>query len=225
MICSDKYFNELTLLAFFLGPTSAGFFAVLGATSSEPHYQYSLFSEFSGILKTPTVLGGGICPRGHFCPEGTGPRPLECPAGTWQPQLGSREPCLPCPSGYFCRNATSEVNSSNLCPAGYVCPEGTKQPFEVPCPAGTFLNVTYGKSVEECLPCPPGLYCLYKGSSTVSGSCSAGHFCSLGAMTPNPNNVTLFGGDVCVAGDYCPVGAPEAYACPGTFPYSAVRLL
>src|SRR5699024_1895297 len=38
-----------------------------------------------------------VCPKGHFCPEGTGD-PLPCAAGTYQPQQGATS-CLPCPEG------------------------------------------------------------------------------------------------------------------------------
>lgn len=68
-------------------------------------------------------------------------------------------------------------------------------------------------------------YCEHAGMSYISGKCEAGYFCSERSITSTPNNATRFGGDVCVAGDYCPRGSPEAFACPGKCLKKKITLL
>ena len=57
------------------------------------------------------------CPAGHYCPTGT-PEPIECPAGTYQPQ-DRQEYCLPCPPGFYCPNLKTIVPV--IGDAGYYC--------------------------------------------------------------------------------------------------------
>lgn len=60
------------------------------------------------------------------------------------------------------------------CPLGYVCPMGSTQP--VPCPPGTFGNITHGEKTEDCHPCPANTFnhlpaqkaCFPCGSSSTS---------------------------------------------------------
>ena len=60
------------------------------------------------------------------------------------------------------------------CPAGYYCPVGTTYPEG--CPVGTYSEVTGLSDVSECLPCPPGRYCIeiaFTGGLTAA-ECDAG---------------------------------------------------
>jgi len=41
--------------------------------------------------------------------------------------------------------------------AGHYCPEGTSS--TVPCPVGTYRELTLGKSEADCRTCTPGKFC------------------------------------------------------------------
>ena len=116
---------------------------------------------------TPTPvdsLYGTRCPNGSYCPEGT-PRPINCPAGSYQPVTGktSSSDCLPCDPGMYCErsglyavtapcnpgffciaNATTNEPrdgiSGDICPIGHYCTEQTSTPHK--CLNGTFMNHT-----------------------------------------------------------------------------------
>ena len=69
-----------------------------------------------------------------------------------------------CPKGYYFPKQgfisfTMFVlgDDANICPEGYYCPEGTANP--VPCPKGTFGNITGLEAESDCVPCTPGYYC------------------------------------------------------------------
>ena len=57
---------------------------------------------------------GDICPSGSYCPEGTD-EPIECPAGTFNPDMGrmSVSECLDCTGGYHC-NTTGKAITVTL---------------------------------------------------------------------------------------------------------------
>ena len=61
--------------------------------------------------------------------------------------------------GYYCSGAAEIPNPvgqvyGDVCYNGNYCPNGTDIP--VPCPSGTFLNITGMQSVDDCVPCSPG---------------------------------------------------------------------
>ena len=71
---------------------------------------------------------------------------------------------------------------------------------------------------SECLVCPPGMYCPSPGLNEPAGLCVEGHFCTLGATIPNPNNDTSDGGSMCSVGHFCPEGSGAPQPCPsGTY--------
>lgn len=47
---------------------------------------------------------------------------------------------------------------------GYYCPAGTTDPYENPCPKGTYNPVNQSDGAEDCLDCPPGQYCQSKSA-------------------------------------------------------------
>lgn len=49
-----------------------------------------------------------------------------------------------------------ELHGGEECPPGYYCPEGTGEP--IPCPAGSYRDITLGKSVDDCILCPSGRF-------------------------------------------------------------------
>ena len=116
---------------------------------------------------TPTPVDpryGTRCPSGSYCPEGT-PRPINCPAGSYQPDTGktSSSDCKPCDAGMYCErsglyavtgpcnqrfycrgNATTNEPrdgiSGDICPIGHYCIQNTSEPYK--CLNGTFMNHT-----------------------------------------------------------------------------------
>lgn len=121
-----------------------------------------------------------------------------CEGGTYRPYLSPLLQCLPCPPGYFCppgktnhpltvcavslfnnrcvyRSGTEHYNSY-WCPPGHVCPLGSSQPL--PCPPGSFGNLTHAGTRGDCHPCPAGTFnhlpaqdaCFPCGSSSTSAA-------------------------------------------------------
>ncbi|XP_053729819.1 SCO-spondin isoform X1 [Synchiropus splendidus] len=180
-----------------------------------------------------------LCPAGFFCPEGTGLDPKSCPEGTYGPDRGysSVSECRRCDGGHYCssRNATAVTgpcqagyycsggNSSprpqavaaaeqgGPCPAGHYCPEATAHPL--PCPRGTFSNLTKLASKDQCQPCFPGYYCDAVALLAPTGKCRAGFFCLEGASRPDPPGEDGHGGP-CPKGHYCPEASPAPQPCP-----------
>lgn len=70
-------------------------------------------------------IGYRVCPRGYYCPQGTGLDWRSCPAGTYSDRLGlyKESQCQDCDAGKFCdgRNLTSPTD---FCAAGYFCTIG-----------------------------------------------------------------------------------------------------
>ena len=164
------------------------------------------------------------CPQGFYCPAGTGYIWQSCPPGTYGSAtlLSQESDCTscdggfycqhyndtiytgPCDAGYFCTNGSDSVTPDGSgpglngpCPEGHYCPQQTQ--FPIPCPAGTFNNVTMLTAEAECQDCPPGSYCEVPGLSTPSGPCSAGFYCLGKSAEHSPSSVTSTGGP-------CPAG-------------------
>ncbi|XP_070552128.1 fibrillin-2-like [Ptychodera flava] len=161
---------------------------------------------------------GGMCPEGHYCPQGS-VFPTPCQAGTYaqHDRMGS---CLPCEAGYYCPNGTITY-SDKPCPSGHYCPEGTEFEDQYPCPAGTFNNVTGKSNISDCVACLGGQYCASSGLSSPTGPCEGGYYCDDSSTTSMPSGT---GGDECKAGHFCPEGSPLPIACTGGY-YCAVDRL
>ncbi|WAR11136.1 hypothetical protein MAR_036212 [Mya arenaria] len=153
-----------------------------------------------------------ICNIGKYCPTGTAV-PQDCPAGYFTGSKGKKE-CQICPEDI------STVKTA--CPSGYFCPNGNWQP----CPAGTYSAVKgldKGKRVKYIF-----RSFLADKLTSPSGPCSAGHYCTSGALSANPTmlrasqcpagTVHPIVGDVCPIGHYCPEGTENPISCPaGTY--------
>ena len=72
------------------------------------------------------------------------------------------------------------------CPVGRYCTGGTSVP-EL-CPAGTFGPDTNAVGLENCTSCTPGMYCGIDGLDAPSGNCSAGFYCTGGAILSSPTD-------------------------------------
>ncbi|KAM8904697.1 uncharacterized protein AB9W97_008232 isoform 6-T6 [Spinachia spinachia] len=180
-----------------------------------------------------------LCPTGFYCPERTGFDLRGCPEGTYGADAGywSVSQCRQCDGGHYCssRNATavtgpcqegyycSHGNTSpqprskagaekgGICPAGHYCPQATVHPL--PCPRGTFSNLTKLVFKEDCKPCLLGYYCDAVGLSGPSGKCWEGFYCLEGADRPDPPSGDKHGGP-CPKGYFCPEGSAAPRHCP-----------
>ena len=104
---------------------------------------------------------------------------------------GLTSPTGNCSAGYYCSlSSISQVpvgqSYGDICLTGHYCPEGTGTP--VPCPIGTYLPDVGKSDVTQCVDCYPGKYCETTGLSNVTGDCSAGYYCFLGANTSTPTD-------------------------------------
>ncbi|XP_043114448.1 multiple epidermal growth factor-like domains protein 6 [Puntigrus tetrazona] len=214
MFCEDWGLVEPT------GPCQAGYFCLAGINFKNPDANIS-----TGV--------GGPCPVGHYCPEGTS-LPLPCPLGTFSKSLYVIEKtgCSLCPAGLFCgsvglsrpsglcqegfycpagaSSSTGYDSEGGLCPQAHFCPAGSAVP--VPCPAGTYTNLTGQIKCTTChagyycpestskynmYPCPPGFYC-------PDGTKHAAQFpCPRGYYNPEPMTHSLDSCLPCPPGHYC----------------------
>lgn len=81
-------------------------------------------------------------------------------AGGYYCTAGTVWPSTPCAHGYYCRTgatqaAPDQATDANICPEGYYCEEGTAEP--VPCPQGTYSNITGLGNLTQCTNCDPGM--------------------------------------------------------------------
>ncbi len=156
------------------------------------------------------------CPIGYSCPTGSSVQ-VPCSAGTYQDEVGQAS-CKTCPAGYYCPVGSSSL-TGHECPVGYYCPSGTQQMNQNACPIGTYNPYTNANSVNQCILCDPGRYCLGTGLSTTTGQCKAGYYCRLGSPTDSPPSTATGApsnhGNVCPLGSYCPLGSAMSILCPG----------
>ena len=133
----------------------------------------------ASTLTTPQC--DAICPKGHFCPEGTS-EPLACEPGTHLPSVGaasiescigcapgsysdlpgnSNTSCLSCPPGTF-SEAMGSVSCDPCQLGGYCASAGQASALMswTACPAGTMGDATGLTSATQCISCPKGHYCL-----------------------------------------------------------------
>ena len=186
--------------------------------------------KFGSNSSSPTDgTTGFVCPKGHFCSNGT-LDPTPCPVSKYNPYYGAVDEfgCLSCLAGHFCdksgsSNVTGECDPSfycnagsstnrptnvlegGLCPLGLYCLSGSSQ--GIPCASGTY-NPAIGQS--SCFSCLAGYYCPLLGSFNLT-DCPIGFFCPQGSSTPAPclpgtfgNRPNLRNASECVV---CPVGS------------------
>ncbi|XP_062816991.1 zonadhesin isoform X2 [Anolis carolinensis] len=202
--CTPGFYCASSELAAPSGPCDAGFYCTGGAIVPNPK---------DGAL-------GNLCPRGHFCPQGSS-SPFPCPAGSFLAHRGGRSPedCHLCVSGWFC-SLRGQTSPEGLCMEGWFCPEGsiTDQDSDHLCPLGHYCPT--GSS--EPKPCPPGKYQDELGQSLCK-ECPAGKFCDPDFQAGDSDGASPKGRikpSDCLPGYYCLSGTKIAkqYPCPdGTF--------
>lgn len=204
-LCLEGRYCEAKNLTEPSGDCAAGFYCTRGAKVDTPQ----------GNDGT-----GGPCFEGHYCPVGTAV-PIACNAGTYNP-LEQQSECFKCPAGYYCPANTTIFQL--VCPQGFYCPNGTKHPYEFPCPKGTYNALTQQTSVDDCVPCPPGKFCKGEGLDSPSGDCAEGWYCTRGAWSEKPtedgilSDLSCFCSNVstggkCYPGTYCPRGSDSPQSC------------
>ena len=146
----------------------------------------------------------------------------QCSGGMYCPFYNATSPYLPCAAGYFCKSGSNSAKPESghtgiagPCTRGNYCPSNTTNP--IPCPAGTYSNITHLKLRDNCTLCQNGHYCAGTGLTDVSGPCNAGYYCKEGSSTKTPDTVTVSGGP-CTVGHYCPNRTTNPIPCPpGTY--------
>ncbi|CAH1789581.1 unnamed protein product, partial [Owenia fusiformis] len=158
------------------------------------------------------------CPTGHFCPNGTASQyENPCPPGTYNalPRGTSETDCQDCQGGEYCEGQGNSAATGN-CSAGWFCSGGADRPNTTThggecqpgyyCPEGSMSPI----------PCPGGEFCATSGLATPTGLCSAGHYCTLKAISATPSGDST--GDICPPGYYCPEQSSYPIPCsPGTY--------
>ena len=240
--CTPGMYCESAALVFPTGPCPARFFCPEG--TDVPALLCPFGSYCPDGVGVPLTCPSGThqdepakadckeCPRGFYCDReekclfpvtynttelSTCRDQWDC-SNTTNVTLGNATQYLPpgAEGPLPCQALTTAFTQPQPCPAGHYCPSGVKFGTEYPCAPGTYGPSTHMVSAEDCLECPPGLYCLTSGLAEPTGNCSAGYYCTGSSDTPNPMGGAM--GDVCPIGHYCPAGAHWPVACPpGTF--------
>ena len=141
------------------------------------------------------------CQIGYMCPAGAVGQTL-CMPGTYQDVAGQAV-CKTCPAGSYC-NYVGAITVATTCPAGYYCPSGTADYLSFPCPVGTFNSGTGLSDSSQCTSCTVGSYCLLKGLTAVSGTCTNGYECPVGSQLPSVD------ANMCPKNFYCAAGVKTA---------------
>ena len=166
-----------------------------------------------------TTYKGHHCFPGFYCPAGSYlDKQMMCPEGTYSNsyEIFDASQCLVCPAGYKCGFGTPTVNSMVDCLKNQYCPPGSKKSKDIKCPAGSYAPYINSKSLDDCIPCPYGQYCLSGDDPVI---CPKGYYCPKGTeyanQYPCPEGYFLdkTGGKVlgecrpCGMGNYCPKGS------------------
>ena len=72
------------------------------------------------------------CPRGYYCPEGTGKEWKPCEPGTYSNETGlsDKSQCTDCPAGKYCSEQHA-LTYSDICSGGHYCVSGVDRPKPV----------------------------------------------------------------------------------------------
>jgi len=110
-----------------------------------------------------TNYKGNHCSAGYYCPAGsTSSTEKPCPEGTFSDSrdIFDASQCLNCPRGFKCEEASTSSTGIHPCPEHQYCPLRTKFSETYNCTAGTYAPYEKSKSLEDCIECPFGSYCI-----------------------------------------------------------------
>lgn len=190
--CTPGMYCENQGLSYPTGYCLGGWYCTTGAETNQP--------------SDPAT--GGRCTVGNFCPNGSSAE-VQCTPGMYCDTVALIAPTGNCSAGYYCLLGSTSP-SAVVCPMGKFCIAGSSA-GQV-CPPGTFLNVTGGSAVTDCLPCYQGYHCAGYGNVMATGQCDAGFYCPSGMNLSSPAEYT------CSEGHYCPIGSHEMIRClSGTY--------
>ena len=158
------------------------------ATDCEQGY----FCTSGAIKQDPANAGegGGPCPIGAYCPQGSA-NPILCPRGTYNANTNKylSTDCLKCPdgqfctgpgasgasgdceAGYYCKDDSSLLIGfsvknppSHRCPIGYKCPGLSTSADKIDCLTVSKHQLYIGQSL--CVDCPAGFECTTRDTET-----------------------------------------------------------
>ncbi|CDW74382.1 cast multi-domain protein [Stylonychia lemnae] len=223
----------------------AGYYCPEGTVNPIPskpgQYQpYSSIGDEQALLICPpkyycpnsfmTNYKGYHCQPGYYCPAGSvSPTDHPCPEGTYSDshEIFDQSQCLSCPRGFKCGQAAYTNSNFTNCPRNEYCPLRTRASDTYLCPAGSYAPYLNSKSLDDCIVCPFGYYCL-SGKDPVI--CPEGNYCPNGTQfdkqypCPAGSYLDYTGGKVlgeckpCGLGNYCPEGSIRPILCePGYY--------
>ncbi|EDV25654.1 uncharacterized protein TRIADDRAFT_55968 [Trichoplax adhaerens] len=162
----------------------------LDGTYNNVTHQSTCFTCPAGYFCDGSILPQ-VCPRGRYCPAGTGANSPLCPPGTYNSEYGlkSVDECLPCQAGWYCAgygiiDFFIANQSIGLCDAGFYCVSGVNVSKPV---SGAHTGIGGV--------CPPGYYC--PAGTSVPKGCPPGTY-SANSQLEHADNCTQ-----CEYGKYC----------------------
>lgn len=124
-----------------------------------------------------TAFKGFHCTPGYYCPAGSiSTKQMPCPEGTYSDsyEIFDASQCYICPAGYKCGFSSTSSSNMTSCPKNQYCPPATKASSTINCLAGSYAPYLNSKSLDDCIPCPYGFYCL---TGQDPANCPSGSYC------------------------------------------------
>ena len=195
-------------------PCKAGHYCNAGAGNVTGLCDAGYYCTGNSSTPTPTdVAEGGKCSPGFYCPKGSSAM-LTCDPGSYCDKSGLPTVTGECFGGWYCVAGSvtpmpEDGTTGNVCPTGHYCKNASSLP--TPCWLGTYNPNLRGASELDCHICTPGFYCPTTGVTTVSLECKEGYYCpgktSSGASVEAPAEY------ICPLGHMCPTGTKSPIPC------------
>lgn len=166
-------------------------------------------------------VGVNVCVAGAYCDETGLKEPTKCPAGTFNPTIGSKSilDCKVCTPGTYSITPGEVGACSQTCPQGMYCPSPNSNfPYMIPPtalpvygnPPNKVVTVPLGSTQPTI--CPIGTYCDSVGMFSPT-------LCPIGTYSSLPGQIDGTACQQCQPGTYCSgLAAGSATPCPpGTY--------